>query len=112
MGKRAEKPAAKQSKSPKFAAKQSESPKTDTKTKSNNEVSELKKLVEYSKEEYLHWKINWKPLTIRWWFQNQQKLAKIQATSSQQRLTTCNSIPDVTALFLAFRLNTENQLPM
>ena len=30
----------------KSAAKQPESPKTETKTKSNNEVSELKKLVE------------------------------------------------------------------
>ena len=34
----------------KSAAKQSESPKTETKSKSNNEVPELKKLVEVIQE--------------------------------------------------------------
>ena len=96
----------------KCAAKQPESPKIEMKTKSNNEVSELKKLVEVlqgrissleNKVETLENKV----VVL------ESTLEVNQSTSDKQSLTTCISIPDVIAsLFQRFRLNMENQLPI
>ena len=55
----------------KSAAKQSESPKIEKKTKSNNEISELKKLVEVLQGRISSLENKVETLEIRWWFLNQ-----------------------------------------
>ena len=55
----------------KSATKQHESPKIETKTKSNNEISELKKLVEVLQGRISSLENKVETLEIRWWFLNQ-----------------------------------------